>query len=70
MARTVDYALKGEKIKAQIDALVQELKNAKQAPVYIKSAPKLSDIDLEKEDVKTLQQLQLKISKIILEKTK
>lgn len=70
MARKIDYALKGEKIKAQVDALVQELKNAKGTPIYIKATPKLSDIDLEKEDIQTLQQLQLRISKIIVEKSK
>ena len=70
MARKIDYALKGEKIKAQVDALVQELKNAKGTPIYIKTTPKLSDIDLEKEDIQTLQQWQLRISKMIVEKSK
>ncbi|MGM9797398.1 MAG: hypothetical protein ACI3ZY_07465 [Parabacteroides sp.] len=70
MARTVDYVLKGEKIKKQIDDLVKELKNAKSAPCIIKGAPKISDIDFEKEDIKTLQQLQVKLAKIILEKSK
>lgn len=70
MARTVDYELKGEKIKRQVDELIKELKNAKSTPSVKKSAPRISDIDLEKEDIKTLQQLQVKLAKIILEKSK
>ena len=70
MARTVDYALKGEKIKRQVDELVNELKSMKSAPVVVKGTPKISDIDFESEDIKTLQQLQVRLAKIILEKSK
>ena len=70
MARTVDYALKGEKIKRQVDELVKELKNVKSTPVVVKGTPKISDIDFENEDIKTLQQLQVRLAKIILEKAK
>ena len=67
MARTVDYALKGEKIKRQVDELVKDVKSA---PVVVKGTPKISDIDFESEDIKTLQQLQVRLAKIILEKSK
>jgi hypothetical protein len=36
MARTVDYSKKAEKIKEQVDELVQELMAAKSAPVVPK----------------------------------
>ncbi len=70
MARTVDYTLKGEKIKQQIDALVKELAKEKQTQKVIYKPLKISDLDLENEDLKTLQQLQVKIAKLILEKSK
>lgn len=69
MARTVDYNLKGEKIKTQVDELVRELIAAKTASPS-KGQTRINDIDFEKEDIKTLQQLQARIAKIILEKSK
>lgn len=69
MARTVDYNLKGEKIKAQIDELINELLESKKAVKVVDSKPSIKDFDFEQLDIKTLQQLQLKISKIIIEKS-
>ncbi len=68
MARTVDYNLKAEKIKNQVDELVKELIAAKNAPAA-KSKTKISDIDLDNEDLKSLLQLQARITRLIIEKT-
>ena len=40
MARTIDYTKKAEKIKEQVDELVQELAAAKTAPVVTKRSLK------------------------------
>ena len=68
MARKVDYNLKAEKIKNQVDELVKELIAAKNAPAA-KSKTKISDIDLDNEDLKSLLQLQARITRLIIEKT-
>ena len=68
MARTVDYYLKAEKIKNQVDELVKELIAAKNAPAA-KSKTKISDIALDNEDLKSLLQLQARITRLIIEKT-
>lgn len=68
MARTVDYNLKAEKIKNQVDELVKELIAAKNVPAA-KSKTKISDIDLDNEDLKSLLQLQARITRLIIEKT-
>ena len=68
MARTVDYNLKAEKIKNQVDELVKELIAAKNAPAA-KSKTKISDIDLDNEDLKSLLELQARITRLIIEKT-
>lgn len=70
MARTVDYSKKAEKIKEQVDELVQELRAAKSAPVVLKRSLKVADIDFESEDVNTLMQIQARLARIILEKSK
>ena len=69
MARTVDYNLKGEKIKSQIDEIIKELLESKKAVKVVVSKPSIKDFDFEELDIKTLQQLQLKISKLIIEKS-
>ena len=51
MARTVDYSKKAEKIKEQVDELVQELMAAKSAPVVSKRSLKVADINFENEDI-------------------
>ena len=70
MARTIDYTKKAEKIKEQVDELVQELAAAKTAPVVTKRSLKATEIDFESEDVKTLMQIQARVARIILEKSK
>lgn len=63
MARTTDYKLKGEKIKDQIDELVtalfEERKNS-----FDENNKKIKISNLE------LQQLQVRVSKLLLERTK
>ena len=66
MARTVDYSKKAEKIKEQI----QELMAAKSAPVVSKRSLKVADINFENEDVNTLMQIQARLARVILEKSK
>ena len=70
MPRTIDFKRKGEKIKEQIDELIDELKNAKAAPAPTKTVARLADVDLEKEDLKTLQQYQVKIARLVLKRSK
>ena len=69
MARTVDYSKKAEKIKEQVE-LVQELMAAKSAPVVSKRSLKVADINFENEDVNTLMQIQARLARVILEKSK
>ena len=64
MARTVDYSKKAEKIKEQ------ELMAAKSAPVVSKRSLKVADINFENEDVNTLMQIQARLARVILEKSK
>ena len=71
MARTTDYKLKGEKIKDQIDelvtALLEERKN------YFDESNKkikIANVDLEELSNLELQQLQVRVSKLLLERTK
>lgn len=70
MARTVDYLKKAEKIKELVDELANELVTIRTAPVAAKKSLKISEIDLESEDVRTLQLLQARIARIIVEKNK
>ncbi len=70
MARTVDFSKKGEKIKEQIDELVSELMAAKAVPVVAKKSLKVADINFEEEDLNTLLQIQARLARVILEKSK
>ena len=70
MARTVDYAKKAEKIKEQVDELTAELMSLKAAPIVTKRSLKASDIDFESEDLSTLLQIQARLARVILEKSK
>lgn len=70
MARTVDYPKRAEKIKNQIDELVTELLAERSIIFPAKRKIKVSDIDFESEDVMTLMQLQARLGRIILEKSK
>lgn len=69
MARTVNYSKRAEKIKEMIDDLVKEMGNTPLVPVQ-KNKIKLSDIDFDNVDVVTLMQIQARISRLILEKSK
>lgn len=70
MARTVDYPKRAEKIKNQIDELVTELLAERSIISPSKRKIKPSDVDFENEDVMTLMQLQARLGRIILEKSK
>lgn len=70
MARTVNFFKRAEKIKEQIDELVNELGSNKATVEPTKGKLKLSEIDFEGEEVMTLMQVQARLSRIILEKSK
>lgn len=70
MARTVNYAYRAEKIKQQIDELVREIGNKKAAISASNDKIKVSDINFDELDLVTLIQLQARISRLILERSK
>lgn len=71
MARTTDYKLKGEKIKAQIDELVTALLEERKNSFDEKNKKvKVANVDIEGLSSLELQQLQVRISKILVERTK
>lgn len=70
MARTVNYSKRVERIKEQLDELVSELENNANAKAATKEKIKLSEIDFDNVEVVTLMQIQARISRIILEKSK
>lgn len=70
MARTTDYKLKGEKIKGQIYELVTALHEEKKNSFDENRKVKIANIDLEELNNIELQQLQVRISKILVERTK
>ena len=69
MARTVNYPKRAEKIKEMIDDLVKEMGHSTHR-MSKKDKIKLIDIDFENIDVVTLMQVQARISRLILEKSK
>ena len=69
MARTVNYPKRAEKIKEMIDDLVKEMGRSPHR-MSKKDKIKLIDIDFENIDVVTLMQVQARISRLILEKSK
>ena len=69
MARTVTYPKRAEKIKEMIDDLVKEMGHSPHR-MSKKDKIKLIDIDFENIDVVTLMQVQARISRLILEKSK
>ena len=69
MARTVNYPKRAEKIKEMIDDLVKEMGHSPRR-MSKKDKIKLIDIDFENIDVVTLMQVQARISRLILEKSK
>lgn len=70
MARTTDYKLKGEKIKGQIDELVTALLEERKNSFDENRKVKIANINLEELNNIELQQLQVRISKILVERTK
>nr|DAZ22071.1 MAG TPA: hypothetical protein [Caudoviricetes sp.] len=71
MARTTDYKLKGEKIKDQIDELVTALLEERKNSFDDNSKKvKVANVDLEGLSNLELQQLLVKISKLLQERTK
>lgn len=70
MARTTDYKLKGEKIKGQIDELTTALLEEKKNSFDENRKVKIANIDLEELNNIELQQLQVRISKMLVERTK
>ncbi|MCD8043305.1 MAG: hypothetical protein LUH10_09600 [Tannerellaceae bacterium] len=70
--KSINYQKRGIKIKEEIDALVQailtEKKNIPQSTGTRKI--KFSDLDLENEDLSSLIEMQHKLSRVILERTK
>ena len=70
MALTVNYPKRAEKIKEMIDDLVNEMGHSSRSRMMRKDKIKLIDIDFENVDVVTLMQVQARISRIILEKSK
>ncbi|MEQ3097199.1 hypothetical protein [Parabacteroides distasonis] len=70
MARTTNYELKAQKIKEQIDELVTALFEEKKNSLDENRKVKIANIDLEELNNIELQQLQVRISKLLLERTK
>ncbi len=69
MARTVNYPKRAEKIKEMIDDLVKEMGHSPNISIQ-KNKLKLVDIDFDNVDIVTLMQVQARISRLILEKSK
>lgn len=70
MARTTDYKLKGEKIKDQIDELVTALFEERKNSFEENRKVKVANVDLEGLSNIELQQLQVRVSKLLLERSK
>lgn len=69
MARTIDYSRKAEKIKSQIDELLMGLVEERRlVNSQMNKKIDVKDVDLDSLDMISLQQLQLRISRMILEK--
>lgn len=71
MARTINYELKAQKIKGQIDELVTALHEEKKNSFDENNKKiKIANVDLEGLSNIELQQLQVRVSKLLLERTK
>lgn len=71
MARTINYELKAQKIKDQVDELVTALlEERKNSFDESNKKIKIANVDLEGLSSLELQQLQVRISKILVERTK
>ena len=70
MARTINFNKRAEKIKEAIDDLMKEMEQSASTCPSKKEKIKLSNIDFEDLDLNTLIQIQARISRLILEKSK
>lgn len=71
MARTINYELKAQKIKDQVDELVTALlEERKNTFDESNKKIKIANVDLEELSNLELQQLLVKISKLLQERTK
>lgn len=71
MARTINYELKAQKIKGQIDELVTALlEERKNSFDENNKKVKVANVDLEGLSNIELQQLQVRVSKLLLERSK
>ena len=70
MARTINFNKRAEKIKEAIDDLMKEMEQSASTCPSKKEKIKLSNIEFEDLDLNTLIQLQARISRLILEKSK
>ena len=70
MARTVNFNKRAEKIKEAIDDLMKEMEQSASTCSSKKEKIKLSNIEFEDLDLNTLIQIQARISRLILEKSK
>lgn len=70
MPRTINFEKRAEKVKEQIDDLVKEMSETRIIHVPTKGKFKLNDINFDELDVVTLMQIQARLSKVILNKSK
>jgi hypothetical protein len=70
MARTINFNKRAEKIKEAIDDLMKEMEQSASICPSKKEKIKLSNIEFEDLDLNTLIQIQARISRLILEKSK
>ncbi len=70
MARTINFNKRAEKIKEAIDDLMKEMEQSVSTCSSKKEKIKLSNIEFEDLDLNTLIQIQARISRLILEKSK
>lgn len=70
MARTINFNKRAEKIKEAIDDLMKEMEQSASICPSKNEKIKLSNIDFEDLDLNTLIQIQARISRLILEKSK
>lgn len=70
MARKVNFSKRGEKIKELIDELVNEITSDKVVDEPIGRKLRLSEIDFEDQDLNTLIQVQARLSRLILDKSR
>ena len=66
MARKVNYSKKIEKIKTQLDELVNDIENgSKKEEVVIEQKNIITHIDFENEDLATLMKIQTRLVRAI-----